>query len=139
MKVYLQRLENNTFVGRGDSNHWTVIDTKAEHGGQDAANTPMEMVLIALGACTGMDVESLLHKMRTPAEKFLVEVSAERREEHPRIYTKIHLKYIFHGPNLNADSIAKAVNLSQNKYCSVSAMLSKSTEISYEILINPVA
>jgi len=137
--IKLQRLEGNTFVARSESNHWIMLDTKKEHGGQDAAASPMEMVLCALGGCTGMDVESILQKMRTPADKFLIEISAERQDEHPRIFTKIHLKYIFHGNNLNADSITKAVNLSRNKYCSVSAMLAKSAVISYEILINPAA
>lgn len=137
MNVNVQRVANNTFIARGESNHWVVLDTQKEHGGQDAGTSPMEMVLCALGGCTGMDVESLLQKMRTPAEKFQIEISAERQEKHPRIFTKIHLKFIFHGDNLNADSIAKAVNLSQEKYCSVSAMLAKSAQISYEILINP--
>jgi len=139
VQIKLQRLEGNTFVARSESNHWIMLDTKKEHGGQDAAVSPMEMVLCALGGCTGMDVESILQKMRMPAEKFLIEISAERQDEHPRIFTKIHLKYIFHGNNLNADSITKAVNLSRNKYCSVSAMLAKSAVISYEILINPAA
>lgn len=137
MNITVQRLDSNTFIGRSESNHWIVIDTKKEHGGQDAAAQPMEMVLGALGGCTGMDVESILLKMRTPAEKFRIEVSAERCEQHPRVFTKIHLKYIFHGNNLNPENIAKAVNLSQNKYCPISAMLAKSVEISHEILINP--
>jgi len=137
MNITLQRIENSTFIARSESNHWVILDTKIEHGGQAAAASPMELVLCALGGCTGMDVESILQKMRTPAEKFFIEISAERRDEHPRIFTKIHLKYIFHGANLNLDNIKKAVNLSQNKYCSVSAMLAKTAEISNEILINP--
>ena len=137
MNMIVQRIENNTFIARGESNHWVVLDTQKEHGGQSAAASPMEMVLSALGGCTGMDVESLLQKMRTPAETFKIEISAERREEHPRVFTHIHLKYIFSGKDLNPDSIEKAVNLSQNKYCSVSAMLAKIAKIDYEILINP--
>jgi len=137
MNITLQRIENSSFIARSESNHWVVLDTQKEYGGQAAAASPMEMVLCALGGCTGMDVESILQKMRTPAEKFRIEISAERRDEHPRTFTKIHLQYIFHGNNLNADNITKAVNLSQNKYCSVSAMLAKSAVISYEILINP--
>ncbi|MFA6743955.1 MAG: OsmC family protein [Candidatus Neomarinimicrobiota bacterium] len=137
MNVTVQRAENNTFIARGDSNHWVVLDTHKKHGGQDAATSPMEMVLCALGGCTGMDVESLLQKMRTPVDKFRIIISAERREEHPRIFTKIDMKFIFHGENLNADSIAKAVKLSREKYCSVSAMLAQSAQMTYEILINP--
>lgn len=137
MNMIVQRIENNTFIARGESNHWVVLDTQKEHGGQSAATSPMEMVLIALGGCTGMDVESLLQKMRTPVETFKIEISAERRAEHPRVFTHIHLKYIFSGKDLNPDSIEKAVALSQNKYCSVSAMLAKTAKIDYEILINP--
>jgi len=139
MNVTVQRVDNNTFIARGDSNHWIVLDTQKQYGGQEAATSPMEMVLCALGGCTGMDIESLLQKMRTPADKFRIEIRAERRHEHPRIFTKIHLKFIFSGDNLNADSIAKAVKLSQEKYCSVSAMLAQSAKISYDILINPTA
>jgi len=126
-------------IARGDSNHWVVLDTKQQFGGHEAASQPMEMVLIALGGCTAMDVESLLNKMRTPAQEFTIEIDAERAEEHPRIFKKIILTLIFRGENLNPQNIEKAVSLSREKYCSVGAMLKKSAEITYTIKINPAA
>jgi putative redox protein len=137
MQATIQRAKNNTFIAKGQTGHWVVLDTRKEVGGNDGASSPMEMVLFALGGCTAMDVESLLHKMRTPAADFRIEISSERAPEHPKIFTKIHLKYIFLGENLNASNIAKAVDLSKNKYCSVSAMLLETVEITHEILINP--
>ncbi len=137
MQVTVQRFKNNTFLARGESNHWVVMDTKVEHGGSEGANAPMELVLCALGGCTGMDVESLLRKMRTPVRDFRIDIAAERSQEHPRIFTRIHLEYKFWGENLNLESITKAVELSQKKYCSVSAMLSKAAELTYSIKINP--
>lgn len=137
MQVTVERFRQNTFLAKGESQHWVVLDTKPEFGGSAAASSPMEMVLFALGGCTGMDVESLLQKMRTPVEAFRIVITAERRAEHPRIYTKIHLTYQFWGADLNRDNIEKAVALSQNKYCSVSAMLSQAAQLTYSIELNP--
>lgn len=133
MQVTVQRAKGATFIAKGDSNHWVVLDSDEKFGGSDAASRPMEMLLIALGSCTAMDVESLINKMRTPASDLRVEIHAERKAEHPKVFTKIHLTFIFSGDNLNKANIAKAVRLSQEKYCSVTVMLSQAVEISYEI------
>jgi len=133
MHVDIHRAKGSTFIAKGDSNHWVVLDSVEKFGGRDAASRPMEMVLIALGGCTAMDTESLINKMRTPVDEFHVEVTAERHNEHPKVFTKIHLTYFFRGENLNKANIAKAVRLSQEKYCSVTAMLSHSVDITYEI------
>jgi putative redox protein len=137
MKVTLHRTVGSTMIARGDSNHWVVLDTKQRFGGHEAAPQPMEMVLISLGGCTAMDVESLLNKMRTPAQEFTIEINAERVEEHPRIFKNINMTLIFRGENLNQQNIEKAVSLSRDKYCSVTAMLKKSVKIDYTIKINP--
>lgn len=137
MQVIVERFRNNTFLARGESRHWVVLDTKTEYGGSAAASSPMELLLFALGGCTGMDVESLLQKMRTPVEGFRIVIAAERREEHPRVYTTIHLTYQFWGENLNRVNIEKAIELSQHKYCSVSAMLSQAAQLTYSIELNP--
>jgi len=97
----------------------------------------MEMMLMALGGCTALDIESLINKMRTPAEEFQIEIDAERSDEHPRVFTKIQMTFIFKGSDLNRQNIEKAVRLSQEKYCSVSAMLSRAVDISYDIVFNP--
>jgi len=133
MQINLYRAKGSTFIAKGDSNHWVVLDSVKQFGGSEAASKPMEMVLMALGGCSALDIESLINKMRTPAAEFQVEITAERQDEHPKVFTKIHLTFIFKGANLNKANIEKAVKLSQEKYCSVSAMLSKSVDISYEI------
>ncbi|MDO9548515.1 MAG: OsmC family protein [Candidatus Marinimicrobia bacterium] len=133
MKVSLHRASGATFLAKGDSNHWVVLDSMKQFGGSEAASKPMELVLMALGGCSALDIESLINKMRTPADEFQVEITAERQDEHPKVFTKILLTFIFKGTNLNRANIEKAVKLSQEKYCSVSAMLSKSVDISYEI------
>lgn len=136
MPVTIQRAKGSTFIGKGPSNHWVVLDNIKKFGGTEAGCKPMELLLIALGGCTAMDVESLLHKMHTPADDFKIEITSERSPEHPKVYTKIHMKFLFWGENLKKNLIEKAVNLSQNKYCSVTAMLGKTAEITSEILIN---
>jgi len=137
MKVSLHRASGATFLAKGDSNHWVVMDSKKQFGGSEAASQPMEMMLMALGGCTAMDIESLINKMRTPAEEFQIEIDAERSAEHPRVFTKIHMTFIFKGADLNRQNIEKAVRFSQEKYCSVSAMLSRAVDISYDIVFNP--
>ncbi len=137
MQVNLHRAKGSTFIAKGDSNHWVVIDSVKQFGGSDAASRPMEMVLMALGGCTALDVESLINKMRTPADEFNVYINAERCDEHPKIFTKIHLTFSFRGKNLNKANIEKAVKLSQEKYCSVTAMLNEAVDISYDIQYNP--
>ncbi|MBL7067172.1 MAG: OsmC family protein [Candidatus Marinimicrobia bacterium] len=137
MKVSLHRASGITFLAKGDSNHWVVLDSKKQFGGSEAASQPMEMMLMALGGCTAMDIESLINKMRTPAEEFQIEIDAARSAEHPRVFTEIHMTFIFKGADLNKQNIKKAVRLSQEKYCSVSATLSRAIDISYDIVFNP--
>jgi putative redox protein len=132
-KVIVKNLEGITFASHGSSNHWVITDGPKEHGGSDAGTRPMELFLISLGTCTGADVASLLQKMRVDYRKFEIEIEAERAEEHPKVYTKINLIYKLWGDNLPAqqEKIEKAIDLSQNKYCSVSAMI-KAAKISLQ-------
>jgi putative redox protein len=135
MKAYIKQVEGLTFAVRGSSNHWTIMDGKKEHGGFEGSSSPMEFVLYALGGCTAMDVISILNKMREPLVDFEMEIEATRADKHPKVYTTINMKYIFYGKNLNEENIKKAIQLSEEKYCSVSAMLNHSAEITmdYEI------
>ncbi len=137
MKVQILRAKDSTFIAKGESNHWIVLDTTKEFGGSDAAPKPMEMVLFALGGCSGMDVESLLKKMHSPVDDFRIDIEAERRDEHPRIFTKITVRYLFWGEKLDTSVIHKAVRLSHEKYCSVGVMLKHAVPIETEILLNP--
>ncbi len=96
---------------------------------------PMELLLVSLAGCTGMDVMAILKKMRQNITKFKVSISAERAPEHPKIYTKINIHYYFEGKNVEKEKVERAIDLSFNKYCSVTAMLKKSSEMgfTYEI------
>ena len=114
-----------------------TVDADARFGGQNRGPRPKTLVLTALGGCTGMDVVSLLKKMQVPFDALAVEVEGESREEHPQVYTRIHLRYILKGSQLDREKIDKAIGLSLDKYCAVHAMLSQSVAISHEVVLNP--
>ena len=96
---------------------------------------PLELMLVSLAGCTGMDVISILEKKRQNVTHFSVDVSGERQEEHPRVYTSIHIKYVVTGVALDPAAVERAVELSETKYCPAQAMLSKAAEITHEIEI----
>jgi len=121
------------FKGKADPGHTVVMDVGVE--GANKGATPMEILLMALGGCTGMDVVSILRKMHTQFDQFEIEIRGEKTEEHPRIYKKIELVYKFKGEEIKEENVEKAVRLSQEKYCSVSAMLRKSAEVTHRIEI----
>jgi Predicted redox protein, regulator of disulfide bond formation len=121
------------FKGKADPEHTVVMDAGVE--GANKGATPMEILLMALGGCTGMDVVSILRKMHTQFDQFEIEIRGEKTEEHPRIYKKIELVYKFKGEEIKEENVEKAVRLSQEKYCSVSAMLRKSAEVTHRIEI----
>lgn len=136
MRAELIWNEGLRFIGITESNHCVVLDAKKEYGGFGSAPGPMELLLISLMGCTGMDVISILKKMKEEVEDLRIFVEADRSNEHPKIFTKIKLIYEFKGKNLKYDNVKKAVELSQEKYCSVSHMLNKATPIEYEIKIS---
>ncbi len=122
MKIELKQVEGNTYVGKGESNHWVTVDSSAKDGGHDAGTRPMELVLIALAGCTAIDVENILKKKRAGMKKLEMEVTAERSEDYPKRFTNIHLTYIIHGDVKRPDA-EQAVSLSREKYCSVAGSL----------------
>jgi putative redox protein len=112
------------------------FDAPLTHGGEETALSPMENVLASLAACSSFHVLTILKKMRQNVKEYSVEATAERRESPPpRVFTKIHLKYVVKGPHINPEAVEKAVRLSEEKYCSVGGMLKKAVEItsSYEV------
>lgn len=115
--------------------HHLVMDASSEFGGEEKGPRPKQMLLAALGGCTGMDVVSLLGKMRVEYEGFTIMAQGEASSEHPKVYTSIHLIYEFKGKSLPEDKLRKAVDLSQERYCSVSAMLRQAAKLTYEIKI----
>jgi len=116
-----------------------VMDSAREHGGTSAGPTPMQTVLLALAGCTGMDVVAILKKMRAPLEGLTIEVSAERATEHPKVFTRIHLRYLLRGAGVREEDARKAISLSQEKYCSVAAMLRATATITHEVVVTPSA
>jgi putative redox protein len=124
-----------TFIGKAGTNHLVPMDTTPDFGGDSSATKPLELLLLAVGGCTGMDVVPLLQKMRVDFTTFETNITAERSEEHPKIYTRIDIEYVITGRNLDPDKVRRAVDLSQEKYCSVSAMLKKACPVSYTVRI----
>ncbi len=124
-----------TFIGRAGTNHLVPMDTTSEFDGDGSATKPLELLLIALGGCTGMDIVPLFKKMRQDVTAVELNISAERAEVHPRVYTGIDIEYVVSGRNLDEEKVRRAVDLSQEKYCSVSAMLKKACPVRYTVRI----
>ena len=112
-----------------------MLDAEPRVGGQNKGPRPKPLTLVSLGGCTGMDVISILTKMRVKPDYFNVEVSGELTDEHPKYFHTIHIKYIFRGKDLPMEKLEKAVNLSQDRYCGVSEMLRKSSKLTHEIIV----
>ncbi len=132
MKTRIKLVENVCLVGESASGHGVVIDGSEAIGGRNLGVRPMEMLLMGLGGCTAMDVLSILRKQRQDVTDCVIEVKGERGDEHPKIFTKIHVHFIITGKALKESSVKRAVDLSAEKYCSVSAMLGKSAEITHD-------
>jgi putative redox protein len=110
------------------------MDARPEHGGQGKGQSPKELVLSGLAGCTGMDVIAILKKMRALPASLKIEVEADQTAEHPKVFSRIHIRYIATG--VDREKLEKAVNLSQSQYCGVSAMLAKTASITHEILVD---
>lgn len=135
-KAYLKRVKGITFVGKTDSNHWLTLDGPENFGGSNAGIRPKELLLVALAGCTASDVVTILEKKKINLRDFEINITAQQQEEHPQVYTKINLEYVFYGSNIPVEAVERAIELSQTKYCSVTAMLQKAVEIThtYKIL-----
>lgn len=116
--------------------HRIVMDATADHGGNNKGTTPKPLLLASLAGCTGMDVASLLVKMRVEDYRLQIDVEGEQTDEFPIVYHTIHLHYRFAGINLPIHHLLRAVELSQTRYCGVYAMLSKSSKIMTRIFVN---
>ena len=112
-----------------------MLDAEPSVGGTNQGPRPKPLTLVSLAGCTGMDVISILRKMRVEPSYFNIAVEGELTEEHPKTYFKIHLVYEFKGENLPVEKLEKAVSLSQDRYCGVSELLRKGAELTYEIKI----
>lgn len=123
-------------VGKAESGHWVPMDTSIAGDGHAGANSPMELVLLAVGGCTAMDVLAILKKKRVELDDFEITLEAERATDHPRAFSDIKLTYHFHGQDLRMSDLEQAVALSQEKYCSVAAMIRDSVKLSHAIEVH---
>jgi len=124
------------FEARTGSGHTLLMDARPEVGGEDKGPRPTELLVAALGGCTGIDVVSILKKMRVDFDRLEIAVEADEREEHPRHFEKFRLVYRVFGPDVPADKVKRAVELSEGRYCSVAGLFRHGAEISYRIEIN---
>jgi putative redox protein len=134
-KAYVKQIKGVTFIGKTDSNHWVTMDGPENFGGSDASIRPKELILLALAGCTGSDVAVILQKKKINLDGFEINISADVQETHPQVFTKIHLEYLFYGNEIPKEAVERAIELSMNTYCSVTAMLQKAVEITHSYRI----
>ncbi len=137
MKVYLKQVDRFALVAKGESNHWVSIDDDVD-GWAASASSPMEMMLMSITSCSAMDVISILEKRRVNFTDLVIEVDGDRREEYPRIYTAIHLKYIVSGRGIKSKDVERAIKLSEEKYCSAIGMVKDTAKMSSEYVIEEI-
>ena len=135
MKVRVKWIEGVAFMGESETGHAVVLDGATENGGRNIGMRPMEMLLIGMGGCTSFDVVTILKKSRQPVVDCVADITAERTDEIPKVFTKIHVHFVIVGNDLNEKQVARAVELSAEKYCSASIMLSKSVAITHDFEI----
>jgi len=128
-KAFIKQVSGLSFAGKSDSNHWVMMDGPKEFFGSDAGIHPKELLLLSLAGCTSSDVIAILQKKRVKLDDFEMNIEADLTEEHPKIYSKIYLEYVFYGKNIKEKDVLRAIELSQTKYCGVTAMLEKTVEI----------
>jgi putative redox protein len=132
-------VQDALFVGESGSGHTITMDGSPDVGGRNLAARPMEMVLIGMGGCTAIDVASMLRKQRQDVRDIIVELEAERADAHPKVFTSVKLVYRVRGQKLNRALVERAVSLSDEKYCSATAMIRKSANVTHEIVLEEVA
>lgn len=124
--VHTQKMQ---FRGESEAEHTVIMDASPAFGGENSGLRPMELLLMSLGGCSGMDVVDILRKKKQQVTGYEINISGERREEHPCVFTKISIEHIVRGKNINPTAIKRAVELSTDKYCSIIGMLKSTAEI----------
>ena len=135
MKARIKWVQDAEFVGESGSGHSVVMDGPPEFGGANKGVRPMEMILLGLGGCTAFDVVLILKKSRQEVSDCVVELHADRALQDPKVFKKIHIHFIVTGTDLKESMVQRAVNLSAEKYCSASIMLSKAVAITHDFEI----
>jgi putative redox protein len=132
MKARVKWVEAMTFVGESGSGHSVVMDGPPESGGRDLGIRPMEMLLLGMGGCTAFDVVMILGKARQQIVDCVVDIDATRADTDPKVFTQIHVHFVVTGHDLSDRQVARAVDLSAEKYCSASIMLGKTATITHD-------
>jgi putative redox protein len=132
MKARIKWVEQVSFLGETESGHAVLMDGSPATGGRNLGPRPMEMLLLGAGGCTSFDVISILKKSRQAISDCYVELSAERAEEDPKVFTKIHMHFVVKGRDLKPEQVERAIKLSAEKYCSASIMLGKMANITHD-------
>lgn len=135
MEVTITYTGGASFRGDTGSGHAVIMDGAPEFGGEDKGARPMEMLLLGLGGCTSFDVMLILNKSRQDVRDCVAEIRAERADKPPKVFTKIHIKFVVTGKGLDRAKVERAIKLSEEKYCSASIMLAKTAEITNELEI----
>ncbi len=133
MKARIKWVQDVMFVGESGSGHSVVMDGAADAGGRNLGVRPMEMLLLGLGGCSAFDVMSMLKRGREAVTDCVVTLEAERATTDPKVFTRINMHYLVTGRALDRHKVERAVNLSAEKYCSASAMLSQTAQITHSI------
>ncbi|MDM8545819.1 OsmC family protein [Candidatus Venteria ishoeyi] len=128
-------IEGATLMAESGSGHAIVLDGPPEVGGQDLGTRPMELILMGLGGCTALDIRHILEKSRQVMTGLEIQVSGDRAEADPKVYTKIHMHFVVGGEDLKPKQVERAIELSAEKYCSVAQMLCKTAEITHSFEI----
>jgi putative redox protein len=138
MQAKIKWVDGRMFVGETGSGHAVVMDTSIEHGGHNIGCRPMEMLLLGVGGCSSFDVVEILQKGRHDVVDCVTEITAERVDSIPSVFSKIHLHFNVTGHDLKSSAVERAVKLSAEKYCSASIMLAKSVTITHGFEINAI-
>jgi len=135
MKARVKLTEGMTFVAESETGHAIVVDAAPEVGGRNLGARPMELVLMGTGACSAVDVVLILRRARQEIRDCVVELDADRATSDPKVFTRIHFHYVVTGKTLNESQVARAIELSKEKYCSATAMLAHTAQVTsdYEI------
>ena len=134
-KAKIKYVDGLQFVGHADSGHAVVMDSDAEFGGSNTGARPMELLLMGIGGCSGMDIVSILKKKKEKVTGLEINVDGKKAEDYPQKFTNIDIEYVVKGRNLKEEAVKRAVQLSMDKYCSVKASLEGSAKITFRYRI----
>ena len=138
MKARVKWIEGVAMLGEADSGHGVVMDGPPDYGGRNLGLRPMEMLLVGMGGCTEFDVLLILRKARQEVTGCVVELTAERAENDPKVFTRIHALCILTGKGLSDDQVERAIRLGAEKFCSASIMLGATAQITHDFEIRDV-